>query len=187
MQGTGIRGNRLYYYGNRAGYIQNGRATVDAMFQNDELAAWLREQQGLDVEFRDGVFDRLAAGARESGDPRDSPALKSCRIWQLKPEVDPLIKFIGYDELQGMKHGPPDPAHYRTAYDGEIDTNNLDEIYEKFNLNHPPGYTGHSLSISDVIELYDQDGSEFHYVDRTGFEEINFISPEQEPGQTMNM
>ncbi len=61
----------------------------------------------------------------------------------------------------------------------------MEEIYTKFNLNHPHGFTGHSLSISDVIELYDDNGSEFYYVDRFGFKEIDFES--QDHGQDMNM
>jgi len=34
--------------------------------------------------------------------------------------------------------------------------------------------------MSDVVELYDGLGSSFHYVDRFGFKEISFRSPEQE-------
>lgn len=60
------------------------------------------------------------------------------------------------------RHGPPVRDHYQLVYDGEVETNDLEELYTKFNLNHPPGYAGHSLSMSDVLELYDE-------VDRFGF------------------
>jgi hypothetical protein len=66
------------------------------------------------------------------------------------------------------------------VYDGQIETNDLEAIWTKFNTRLPPGYTGHSLSMSDVIELYDHTGSEYHYVDRFGFKEIGFEGrPEQ--------
>jgi hypothetical protein len=43
--------------------------------------------------------------------------------------------------------------------------------------------------MSDVIELYDDTGSTFHYVDRFGFKEVSFQPPEQElfQGPTMSM
>lgn len=47
----------------------------------------------------------------------------------------------------------------------------LDSLYEKFNLNPPAGFRGHSLSMSDVVVL-EQNGKETaNYVDRLGFQE----------------
>ena len=57
----------------------------------------------------------------------------------------------------------------------------------KFNLNHPHGFTGHSLSMSDVVELYDSTGSEFYYVDRFGFQEIDFEPKDQVQGMNMSI
>lgn len=54
-------------------------------------------------------------------------------------------------------------------------------------MDHPVGFKGHSLSISDVVELYDDSGSAFHYVDRMGFKDIEFSNHEQEHGITMSM
>lgn len=68
---------------------------------------------------------------------------------------------------------------YEAVYDGEVESNDLESIYAKFNIEHPEGFTGHSLSMSDVLELYDDTGSEFHYVDRFGFKQINFKPPTQ--------
>ncbi len=92
------------------------------------------------------------------------------------------MKFIGYDELL-ERFGDPVPENYQAAYDGALDTNDLEEIYTKFNVKHPEGFTGHSLSMSDVVEFYDEAGSEFHYVDRFGFKQIAF----QPPAQTQTM
>jgi hypothetical protein len=92
-----------------------------------------------------------------------------------------------YTEIAAITYHHPE--NYRVVYDVQLETNELDGIYEKFNLNHPAGFQGHSLSMSDIIELYDQDGSTFHYVDRFGFKEIDFRPPgqEQQQGQTMGM
>lgn len=184
MNGVSIKNHRVLFYGNTAGYIENGRAIVDPMFRCEELKDYLTMKQGLEIEWTNGVYDRLAGGGLDTDG--NAPVLKNCRIHQLKPEVDVMMKFIGYDELL-ERFGEPNPDNYRVVYDGQIETNDLDAIYEKFNLDHPPGYQGHSLSMSDVIELYDQNGSSFHYVDRFGFKEIAFQSPEQEQqyGQTM--
>lgn len=187
MQHTGVRGNRVYYYGNAAGYIDNGKAIIDTMFQNDELAAWLRSSQKLPVEYREGVYDRLAAGTQYGNDSRNSPTLQTCRIWQLKPEVDPLIKFKDYDELLVLTHGPPDPANYRLVYECETGSDDLDDIYERLRDRPPPGFNGNPIAISDVIELCGEHGSEFHYIDRRDFVEVDFPQVGQEPRPQMNL
>lgn len=186
MNGIRIKNARIQFYGNTAGYIENGKAFVDPMFRCEELKDYLSEKQGLEVQWTNGAFDRLASGKPDLDG--NVPILKNCRIHQLKPDVDVMMKFIGYDELL-ERFGELDPENYQVVYDGQLETNDLDEIYEKFNLDHPPDYKGHSLSMSDVIELYDSAGSSFHYVDRFGFKEIPFQSPEQEQqsGQTMNL
>ena len=51
----------------------------------------------------------------------------------------------------------------------------LETIYTKFEREFPQRSTGHPISISDVIELYDRQGSEFYYVDHYGFQKIGFI------------
>ena len=63
---------------------------------------------------------------------------------------------------------------YIKVYEGASDTNDLEELYDKFRYHPPSGYTGHGLSISDVLELYDETGSSFFYVDRYDFKRIDF-------------
>jgi len=83
-------------------------------------------------------------------------------------------------EESQKKFGEPGIENYETVYDGELATNDLEGIYTKFNIDHPYGYEGHSLSMSDVVELYDDEGSIFHYVDRMGFQEISFKQLKQD-------
>lgn len=185
MNGISIKKDRIIFYGNTAGYIDGGKAVVDPMFHCGEMNDFLTAKKGLTVEWVNGVYDRLANGKPDM--EGNTAMLKACRIHQLKPEVDVMMKFIGYDELLD-RFGQPNPDNYQVVYDGQIETNDLDAIYEKFNLNHPPGYKGHSLSMSDIIELYDKDSSEFHYVDRFGFKQIDFDESQQEQQvQSMNL
>lgn len=184
MNGIQIKNNLILYYGNTAGYIDKGRAIVDPMFQNKELSAYLTENKGLELEWRNGTFSRLAEGKLDT--EGNLQVLKRCRIHQLKPNTDIMMRFIGYDELT-EQFGEPDPDNYRIVYDGEVETNDLEELFAKFNLDHPPGYEGHSLSMSDIVELYDEGGSTFHYVDHRGFKEISFQPPEQEQHQGPEM
>ena len=122
-------------------------------------------------------MEKLLAREQTDGMEATTP-LKKVRIWQLKPDVDVCMKFIPYKEMV-RQFGEPSPEAYRIAYDGQFDTNDLEAIYARCNVNHPSGYNGHSLSMSDVVELYDTQGSEHHYCDRFGFEEISFAPPAQ--------
>ena len=184
MKGIEIRNGCLYYYGNPAGYIEGDCLVLDSMFRSDELKSWI-DKRGLTSRWIGGVYDRLAGSGPVQ--PGELPVpLKSCRIWQLKPDVDVMMKFISYAEM-AEKFGEPDRENYDLVYDGQIETNDLEDIWTKFNARLPPGYTGYSLSMSDVIELYDHNGSEFHYVDRFGFKQICFDNRNMAQMQGMAM
>lgn len=182
MSGIQLKNSCIFYYGNPAGYIEEERATLDPMFRNEELENWIL-QRNLIPKWKDGVFERLSNGGVLFTN-EEVKALKDCRIWQLKTDVSPERKFIGYEELM-ENFGELDKDNYKIVYDGEIETNDLEEIYTKFNLDHPQEFKGHSLSISDVIELYDGTSSEYYYVDKFDFKEIDFEL--EEPSQSMEM
>lgn len=177
----------IVFYGNKAGRVEDGCALVDPMFRRQELAGFLERQRNIhEVRWMDGMFDRLMAGRQEGGTAQE---LKNVRVWQLKPDVDVYMKFIGYEEMCG-KFGQPDRENYQTVYDGAVETNDLEALYLKFGNDGsalPASYRGHSLSMSDVLELYDSAGSKFYYVDRIGFQEIGFAAPQQAQGQTMQL
>lgn len=62
---------------------------------------------------------------------------------------------------------------YSLIYGGRLgQQENLDTIYEKFNLNHPEGYTGHSLSVSDIVVINRGGQVSAHFVDSFGFTEL---------------
>ena len=110
--------------------------------------------------------------------------MKSYSIYQIKDEhpVGRYIKFMplefAKEENLGTETGylyKLDSDMYEKVYDGkagdyESDIDCLNDLYSEFQGKKPEGYTGHSLSVSDVIVL---DGKAY-YVDSYGFEEIDF-------------
>lgn len=62
---------------------------------------------------------------------------------------------------------------YQVVYEGEIEVetdpiSTLEKLFEIFNINHPEDYRGHSLSVSDIMEL---DGKNY-YCDAFGWIEL---------------
>lgn len=54
----------------------------------------------------------------------------------------------------------------------------LNKLYEQFNINHPADFTGHSLSVSDIVALKIDGTVSSHYVDSFGFKELpQFLEP----------
>ena len=77
------------------------------------------------------------------------------------------IAFEGLDLLK-MYQGSDkiDSRIYDRVFEGEVDCKDLEDVYRKFNLEHPEGYKGRSLSVSDVVEIVDENGdSTFHFCD----------------------
>lgn len=86
------------------------------------------------------------------------------------------IAFEGLDLLK-MYQGSDkiDSRIYDRVFEGEVDCKDLEDVYRKFNLEHPEGYKGRSLSVSDVVEIVDENGdSTFHFCDSIGFKQIDF-------------
>ena len=64
-------------------------------------------------------------------------------------------------------------SDYESKYQGELKPGEtLDTLYERFNLHRPEDFTGHSLSVSDVIVLESVGDKKAFYVDSFGFCEV---------------
>lgn len=91
--------------------------------------------------------------------------------------------FEGMERLQkaglSVEHG-----NYELVYTGELhysgDTyDKLNGLYQTFNINHPADFTGHSLSVSDIVALKQDGVISCHYVDSFGFQVLPaFLKPE---------
>lgn len=99
-------------------------------------------------------------------------------IYQINTERDDnRICFLGLDTLERFQHSKEvDPVLYDRVYDGKLDCNSLETIYQKFNVDHPADYKGRSLSVSDVVEIRGSDtlNPGFYFVDSIGFKSISF-------------
>ena len=89
--------------------------------------------------------------------------------------------FMGLDfvEEQGLTVCRDD---YRLVYSGILGPEDtLEGIYEKFNLERPENFRGHSLSVSDVVLIHDGEKNTAHYVDSFGFREVrDFLKGQDE-------
>lgn len=94
-------------------------------------------------------------------------------IYQLKDTEETRdIRFMNMDYLE--KEGiSVSRENYTLVYTGELKEGmSLEDIYTQFNIDHPADFTGHSLSVSDVVVLHQDGENTSHYVDSVGYREI---------------
>ena len=115
-------------------------------------------------------------------------------IYQLKPnpELDSL-RFEGTESLKRMgitkdNFDAIKPENYTLLYVGELSElqketqgATLEAIFEKFNLDHPEDFRGHSLSVSDIVVLHQNGQNTAHFVDSFGYTELPDFLREQTP------
>ena len=106
-------------------------------------------------------------------------------IFQLKddPELD-KFRFEGTESLKRMGINKDNfdavlPENYKLVYLGELSelqgqtqSETLEAIYTKFNIDHPADYKAHSLSVSDIVVLHENGENTAHFVDSFGFTEL---------------
>lgn len=99
-------------------------------------------------------------------------------IYQINMDRDTAnVCFIGMESLEKIKGTKEvNAAAYDRVYDGKMDCISLENIYQKFNVDHPADYRGRSLSVSDVVEIRESDtlNPGFYFVDSIGFKSISF-------------
>ena len=96
----------------------------------------------------------------------EAPALPNFSIYQVPPGPEGRdFRYRSYEELQadGLS---VDRKNYQLVYTAPLDKDTtLDEIYRRFNMEHPADYKGHSLSMGDIV-VFRQDGKQTaYYVD----------------------
>ena len=114
----------------------------------------------------DAPQDKLTAFLDSSND--------SYAILQLRRTDDTVMeRFESMSSLhrQGKE---PEFDHYEVVYTALLppytDQNMmLEGLYEKFNIDHPSDFRGHSLSVSDIVALKTRGTVSYHFVDSIGF------------------
>ncbi|MGE9942615.1 LPD25 domain-containing protein [Bariatricus sp. SGI.161] len=96
----------------------------------------------------------------------EAPAQPNFSIYQVPPGPEGRdFRYRSYEDLQadGLS---VDRKNYQLVYTAPLDKDTtLDEIYRRFNIEHPADYKGHSLSTGDIV-VFRQDGKQTaYYVD----------------------
>ena len=104
-------------------------------------------------------------------------------IYQLKRGDETRdFRFEPYDRLAATGR-TADRANYDLIYTAELTPGtSLEDIYTRFNIDHPKDFKGHSLSVSDVVVLHQNGHDTAHYVDSNGYRQVpEFLQlPEKE-------
>lgn len=99
------------------------------------------------------------------------------KLYQIDMERDEhYAAYMGLDSMKKLGIAI-DPTIYDKVFDGTVDCTDLEDVFHKFNTDHPAGYTGMSMSVSDVAEV----NGKFYFCDSIGFNEIDF-----DPSQCRN-
>ena len=107
------------------------------------------------------------------------------RIFQINMGRDEKSEaFLGIDEREHVLNlSEINSSIYDCVFSGDVDCKGLEDVYQKFNIDHPDGYNGRSLSVSDVVEILESEDVDkgFYFCDSIGFSKVNFDPDEAEP------
>ena len=150
------------------------RSRVDEM-----LAAAEKAEREYAAEA--ATYAQTPAAIVEQAQAAQGEPVGSFSIYQLKGGNETLdYRFEPLDSIH--RNGlSVKPENYELVYTAPLtEKDNLESIYTRFNVDRPADFTGHSLSVSDIVVLH-QDGKDTaHYCDRVGFSEVpEFLQPAQ--------
>ena len=111
---------------------------------------------------------------------QDQAAENSFSIYQLKggnETLDYRLEPLDSIHRNGLS---VKPENYELVYEAPLtEKDNLESIYPRFNVDRPADFTGHSLSVSDIVVLHQNGQDTAHYVDSFGYKDVpEFLQPE---------
>ena len=147
------------------------RSRVDEMLAAAEKAE--REYAAEAATYAQIPADIVAQARAAQGD--------TFSIYQLKPGDS--TRDYRFEPLDTIRNNglSVKPENYEQVYTAPLTAkDDLESIYTRFNVDRPADFTGHSLSVSDIVVLH-QDGKDTaHYCDRFGFSQVpEFLQPER--------
>ena len=102
-------------------------------------------------------------------------------IYQMKPGDS--TRDYRFEPLDAIRNNglSVKPENYELVYTAPLTAkDDLESIYTRFNVDRPADFTGHSLSVSDIVVLHQGGKDTAHYCDRAGFSEVpEFLQPAQ--------
>lgn len=208
MHEAGIRLDHMYpLEKNRAVELYREGAEVFILYGNPdhpERAGQILAETENAILGHDGIFgitetewevhkEREAAAARQEKLEQDSAEKidetlllhgesRRFAIYQMDSGDEHTYQFMGIESAKSLGY-TIDGKDYRMVYAAPwMPTITLDNIFERFNIDRPEDFRGHSLSVSDVIVINRTAETKAYYVDSFGFEELpEFVQ------QRMNM
>ena len=152
---------------------ENGRAKMgDVLYTGTPEKCRELMGQLKNGELTEGDVKQLYAKAQETaktaGQDKDTFS-----IYQIKGGDETRdFRFEPYDRLQAAGNAV-DRANYELIYSAPLAPGtSLEDIYTRFNIDHPADFKGHSLSVSDVVVLHQNGQDAAHYVDSFGYKEV---------------
>ena len=88
------------------------------------------------------------------------------------------VQRSNYDQVYAA------PMAFEAGKDAQ---DHLNDLYFRFNCDHPQDFRGHSLSVSDIVALKRDGQVSCHYVDRWGFKEIPGFLQRENPLRSAEM
>ena len=159
---------------------ENGRAKMGAVLFTGTPQK-CRELMGQlkSGELTEGQVKELYAKAQETAKTAEQDK-GTFSIYQLKHGDETRdLRFEPYDRLQATGN-IVDRANYELIYSAELTPGtSLEDIYTRFNIDHPKDFKGHSLSVSDVVVLHQNGQDTAHYVDSFGYKSVPEFLQEQ--------
>ena len=159
---------------------ENGRAKMGAVLFTGTPQK-CRELMGQlkSGELTEGQVKELYAKAQETAKTAEQDK-DTYSIYQLKHGDETRdLRFEPYDRLQ-VTGNVVDKANYELIYSAELTPGtSLEDIYTRFNIDHPKDFKGHSLSVSDVVVLHQNGQDAAHYVDSFGYKNVPEFLQEQ--------
>ena len=150
------------------------RSRVDEM-----LAAAEKAEREYAAEA--ATYAQTPAAIVEQARAAQGEPVGSFSIYQLKGGNETLdYRFEPLDSIH--RNGlSVKPENYELVYEAPLtEKDDLESIYTRFNVDRPADFTGHSLSVSDIVVLHQGGKDTAHYCDRVGFSEVpEFLQPAQ--------
>ena len=146
----------------------------------DEMLAFA-EKAEREYAAEAAAYAQTPAAIVEQARAAQGEPVGSFSIYQLKGGNETLdYRFEPLDSIH--RNGlSVKPENYELVYEAPMtEKDNLESIYTRFNVDRPADFTGHSLSVSDIVVLHQGGKDTAHYCDRAGFSEVpEFLQPAQ--------
>ena len=150
----------------------------------DELKSSLETIRSTAAEIINSIDEHLQEIQKERAQKGTTieaaePDKDTFSIYQLKRGDETRdFRFEPYDRLAATGH-TAEQTNYDLIYTAELTPGtSLEDIYTRFNIDHPKDFKGHSLSVSDVVVLHQNGQDTAHYVDSSGYRQVpEFLQP----------